>query len=136
MIDLQEHLEKVAPCDAKTLYRFVDMNDNQYFFPICVASLEVYEVLKETEASYFIDIWYSNREKYQKKYPLHKHLNMGYDQRWIRKSNKRPFARETIEDALKHYIKRKTKHIQILEGQLKRAKQCHQSALNLKGRLK
>lgn len=137
---LYDMMDKIVPSKNKMLYRFVDWHTHYQlgFKSVSIASIEVYEVIKETKHSYQIDLWYSERESYQKSTNvtgLGKCLffNMGDRKKWIRKAKTYPFARETVEDALNHYLIRKEKHIKFLDEQLTSAKECRQSALNLKG---
>lgn len=137
---INEMLEKIVPSKNKMLYRFVDWHTHYQlgFKPVSKTSIEVYEVIKETKHSYHIDLWYSERESYQKKVPKPDSkffINIGGQKKWIRKARTNPFARETVEDALKHYIKRKDKHIKILDENLNSAKECRESALQLRGNL-
>lgn len=126
-------MERVIPCDNTILFRFegkyiprVFQGLEETWEPVLV----VFEVLKETKASYNISVWNDPRTGYQRQ-NNNQYFGVG-KKRWIRKGRTNPFARKTIEDALNHYLARKVKHVAILKKQLRIAETLQNNAITLK----
>jgi len=66
-----------------------------------------YDVLKETPKGYWINLW-----------------SFEYEKKWVSKEAKKRFAYPTREEAMTNFKARKGRQIQILESQLKKAKEA------------
>jgi len=82
-------------------YRYEEINYHQIGIRIFFTE---FDLLNETPKGYWI------------------YKNFTDDKRWVSKTAKKRFAYPTMEEALSSFIARKTRQIQILEGQLTNAK--------------
>lgn len=91
----------------KKLYRYEEMYwsktidaEREIYGTEVTLELREYKVLKETDKSYLITLY-------------------GITEKWMRKGAKKEFASKTKEEALNHFIRRKTAQHRILNNKLK-----------------
>lgn len=105
---------------SKVLYRYVD-DKSSNLLSLVEVNCKKYNVIKETEKSYLINIYNHSNSKYGNKYVLK-----------TTSSSRKRYAYDTKEAALVNYITRRRKQIKLLTYQLREAEEGLKQAVKIR----